>query len=98
MSVYRRRDGVCLVGIEGAYLLACTRKAREDCRYVSQVNELGAFIWEHMDGEDGAASAESLAKAVVREYEVDEAAALQDVSRFLEALCERGLMIRMEEK
>jgi len=56
---------------------------------VRVLNEVGAYLWERIDG---VRSATDLTDAVVAEYEVDPARAQADVLAFLAALAERGVI------
>ena len=47
------------------------------------LNEVGAFIWDRLPD---AESPEHLCKAVLEEYDIDEASAMQDVNEFLDSL------------
>ena len=53
------------------------------------LNEVGTSIWEAADGKT---SIQGIAERVCREYDVDPAAALQDVEEFVRALAEAGVL------
>ena len=56
---------------------------------VRVLNQVGATLWEQIDG---ARSAADLAAALVAEYDVDPARAQADVLAFLADLAERGVL------
>lgn len=53
------------------------------------LNETSAFLWEKMDD---CSKEEELVKALMEEYDVQEKAALRDVSAFLSFLLENGCL------
>lgn len=57
---------------------------------VKVLNEVGAFIWQALDGRSSAAR---IAAAVCTRFDVDVRTAETDVLRFLESLRERDLVV-----
>ncbi|MGI6754331.1 MAG: PqqD family protein [Eubacteriales bacterium] len=55
------------------------------------LNSVGTFLWEKLSAEGGA-DAESLASAVLEEYEIDEKTARADISVFLDRLSAAGIL------
>lgn len=69
--------------IAGDTILVPVGKAVYDSNGLFVLNELGAFLWELLPE---AENQEELLKAVLKEYEVSEQEARQDIARFLEQL------------
>jgi methyltransferase-like protein len=47
------------------------------------LNEVGSFIWNHIDGEK---SEDDIVKALIVDFNVDEERAIKDVKEFIESL------------
>lgn len=60
---------------------------------INVLNEIGACIWSLADGQR---TVREIAAAICVDYDVDQATAEQDTTKFLEALLERGV-IRLSE-
>ena len=58
------------------------------------LNEVGTAIWEAADGRR---SIQAIADALCAEYDVDRAAALADVTEFIEALAAAGIVSLSDE-
>ena len=58
-------------------------------RSMLKLNATGKLLWEQLTS---GASEEALVQSIVAEYEIDQATAAADVSRFLMALRERGVL------
>ena len=79
------KEGFILRKVGTQYVAAATGKASENFNGIIRLNESGAFVFRQL--QEGA-TAEELAARLLEEYDVDEAAARQDVDRFLAALKE----------
>ena len=53
------------------------------------INELGSFIWEHIDGD---ASLGDILDSVLSEYEAEREEAQEDLRRFIKELEEKGIV------
>jgi methyltransferase-like protein len=62
------------------YVLVPVANNIADMNSVYTLNETGAFIWEHIDGKR---SLSDLIEALVKEYEIDEKTASEDVFSFI---------------
>jgi methyltransferase-like protein len=62
------------------YVLVPVANNIADMNSVYTLNETGAFIWEHIDGQR---SVKDLIETLVKEYEIDEKAASEDVFSFI---------------
>ena len=60
-----------------------------DFRCMITLNATGAFLWEKLSEEQ---TAQTLTKALLDEYDVDEATAQRDVDAFLKNLRENALL------
>ena len=63
------------------YVLVPVTNNIADMHSVYTLNETGAFIWEHIDGER---SVEEIIAAVTEEYEIDNKSASEDVFSFID--------------
>lgn len=61
-----------------------------DLNLMITLNETGAFLWEQMQAETDEAA---LTAALLREYEVSEAAARAGVEAFVKKLNDHGLLV-----
>ena len=60
-----------------------------DLNMMITLNETGAFLWEHLQNET---DAEALVKALLGEYDVDEATARSCVEAFVKKLEDNGFL------
>ena len=84
------KEGFILRKVGTQYVAAATGKASENFNGIIRLNESGAFVFRQL--QEGA-TAEELAARLLEEYDVDEAAARQDVDRFLAALKEADALV-----
>ena len=84
------KEGFILRKVGTQYVAAATGKASENFNGIIRLNEGGAFIFRQL--QEGA-TAEELVARLLEEYDVDEAAARQDVDRFLAALKEADALV-----
>jgi hypothetical protein len=80
-TAWREYDGIALV-------------ITPDDRMVHQLNETGAFLWRTLG--TGSMSIDALADALVREFDIKSVSAREDVCRWVETSCGRGLCMREE--
>ena len=91
MNNYTLRPGVVLTNIHGVYLLISDRQARKYCRYIKQLNEIGAFIWEKL--EEGRTRDQIIA-LLRQEYDIPENQNLEaDVDVFFSSLLKNHYLI-----
>lgn len=75
--------------VAGEYLLVPVGKTTVNLNGMMTLNEVGAFLWEHLpDAENEAA----LVDAVLEEYEAERSEVEQDVSEFLAKLRELNII------
>lgn len=75
--------------IAGETVLIPVGKTVYDSNGLFMLNELGAFIWEHLPEAD---SAEDICRIVTDEYDVDLDTAKSDVEEFLQRLSSHGII------
>ena len=75
-SVVTRKTG-------NEYILVPVANNIADMNSVYTLNETGAFIWELIDGKR---DLEEIISELVKEYEIDESSAREDVHSFLEKM------------
>ena len=86
----KMKEGFILRKVGTQYVAAATGKASEIFNGIIRLNESGAFVFRQL--QEGA-TAEELMARLLEEYDVDEAAARQDVDRFLAALKEADALV-----
>jgi hypothetical protein len=76
--------------IAGETLLVPLRRGLADCDRIFILNEVGAFLWQALDGRD---DRDALVRRIEGEFDTAPGADLgRDVDAFLAALDERGLI------
>ena len=75
MKRYKTRPGVVMTTIGGQYILVAAKTAREHCPFKMLINETAAFCWQLL--EEGA-DMDTLAAALAKEYELEDASVLLD--------------------
>ena len=84
----KRNDNYIVRKIAGETLLVPTGAAAREFSGLITLNELGAFIWEHLNE---AENVQDLAAMIAAEYEVDPATARADAQEFLDLLISRHM-------
>jgi hypothetical protein len=77
------KDGYLLRTVAGSNIVVPVGEGSIDFSGVITLNEVGAFIWKQMS-EDTAV--DTIVKAVLDEYDIDEATAKADTEEFLDTL------------
>ena len=85
----KRNDNYIVRKIAGETLLVPTGAAARDFSGLVTLNELGAFIWAHLNE---AQDVQDLAQKIAAEYEVDLATAQADAQEFLDLLAEQHMV------
>lgn len=75
--------------IAGETILVPVGKTVYDSHGLFALNELGSFLWDLLPE---AENEDALVAAVLREYEVDEATARQDIAEFLDKLRQMNII------
>ncbi len=79
--------------MDKGFLVPVSEDIRE-MRKVYRLNELGWFIWENLEKKE---DPDGLASLISKEFSVGEAAALSDLSVFLNQLLCHGALLRKEK-
>jgi hypothetical protein len=75
--------------VAGNHVVVPTGKATVDFNGMITLNETGAFLWKQLSSDK---TEEELLFSLMNEYDVDEASAKVDISKFLEKLRMAGLL------
>jgi Coenzyme PQQ synthesis protein D (PqqD). len=79
-TVYSKSPSVVTRKTGNEYVLVPVANNIADMNSVYTLNETGAFIWEHIDGKR---YVNDLIEALVKEFEIDEKTASEDVFSFI---------------
>lgn len=89
--MYKLRDGIVLICVQGVYILVADKQAREYCPYMKRINETGAFIWDLLEKN---ISPDEMLRCFMETYEIDDVAPVrEDIAKYLDYLKENGYMI-----
>ncbi|MBQ6727355.1 MAG: PqqD family protein [Clostridia bacterium] len=83
------KDGFILREVAGSFIVVAVGEAVKGFNGIINLNETGAVLWKTLEK---GATKEQLVKALLAEYDVDEATAEKDVSAFIEKLQEAKLV------
>ena len=83
------KEGYLLRQVAGSSIIVAVGDEAVNFDGIKTLNETGAFLWKQIDeGKDK----ESIVKALMGEYEVDEETAQNDVEEFVNLLINNGLI------
>ena len=83
------KNGFLLRDIAGKSVVVATGEAAESFRGLIKLNETGAFLWRLLQNET---DEEKLKKALLKEYDIDEERAKEEISSFVARLKEEDLL------
>ncbi len=83
------KDGFVLRQVGGNHIVVPVGTATLDFRCIITLNDTGAFLWGLLD-ED--VTVEGMVAAMLKEYEVTEEVARQDIGAFVERLQQANLL------
>ena len=83
------KEGYILREVAGNFMVIPVGGDNRHLNKVINLNETGAFLWEKLGREQ---SAEALAEAMCREYDIAKEIALADVCEFLSLLQANGFL------
>ena len=83
------KDGFLLRTLGNTYVVVPVGQASVDLRGMISLNATGAFLWDALQSEQ---TERELVSRLLEEYDVQEDRASQDVARFVQLLCEHGLL------
>lgn len=88
-SVPRRSSKVVFRKIENEYILVPLMSTSEEAESIFNLNEIGAIIWEKVDGSKTVAG---IIDELCKEYDADSQAIREDVTAFMSDLAECSLI------
>lgn len=92
---YRTRTGIVLTSVCGQHVLVAAKEARENCPYVTKINETAAFCWRLLEN---GSTCSQLADRLMEEYDAEDISMVKDdVNRMLEDFLEEDYLVQMEE-
>lgn len=93
---YKTRKGIVLTSVCGQYILVAAKKARENCPYLTQINETAAFCWRLLEN---GSTRDELTDHLLEEFDADDASLVgKDVEIMLKNFLEAGYLIQTEEE
>ena len=90
---YKRNENFIFRKIDKEMVLVPIKNNVGDMGFIYSMNELGAFIWEHLDGSNRLVE---INKMILEEFEVSDKEAKEDLSTFLGDLEEIGAISEMK--
>lgn len=87
----RIKDNYMLREVAGSYVVVPVGKASEEFKGLINLNEVGAFLWKNLKNDT---TEEELVIKLMKEYEVDEKTATNDVHNFIQKLIEANLVTK----
>ncbi len=84
------KEGFILRNVADATVVVPTGKASLDFNGMITLNDTGAFLWRQLEND---VSMDDILKAMLSEYDVDEATARGGIERFIEKLRAEGLLL-----
>lgn len=82
-NIYQKDSNIVFRKIASEYILVPIRQQVADLNCIYVLNEIGALIWESIDGKN---SIEHILKGITAVYDVDEGTAKNDLSFFISHL------------
>ena len=93
---YRVKKGIVLTSVCGQYILVAAKKTRENCPYITQINETTASCWRLLEN---GCTCDGLIRFLLDEYDAeDENLVKEDVEKLLAKLFELGYIIKEDEE
>ena len=90
-EIYRKDDSTVARRIEDEIILVPIRQSVADLQSIYTLNEIGAHIWEQIDGQR---TASDILALVVEQFEVTEEEAQKDLTEFIQQLSAIGAITR----
>ena len=92
---YKTRTGIVLTSICGQHVIVAAKEARENCPYVTKINETAAFCWRLL--ENGSTCGQ-LTELLMEEYDAEDVSLVRDdVKKMLDNFLKEDYLIQMEE-
>ena len=83
------KDDFLLRNVAGSNIVVPIGEGSLNLSGVITLNEVGAFLWEKLSADT---TQEELVRALLDEYDVDEATAREDIQEFLDTLIRGGIL------
>jgi len=91
-EIYRHHDSIVFRRIEDEVILVPIRQNVADLEKIYVLSEVGAHIWEQIDGRRSTAE---ILPLILEEFEVTEEEARQDLAEFVQQLGSIGAIARV---
>ncbi|MDO4586558.1 MAG: PqqD family protein [Planctomycetia bacterium] len=85
------KENFILRNVAGSFVVVPTGKATVDFSGMITLNETGVFLWKQLETDQ---TKDELVSALLKEYDVDETTAQNDIEAFLKILEENNLLIK----
>ncbi|MEI6347741.1 MAG: PqqD family protein [Bacteroidota bacterium] len=82
-ELYHKKSSFAARNVGTEIILVPVKNSVADMNELFTLNEVGSFIWNHIDGEK---SENDIVKALIVDFNVDEERAIKDVKEFIESL------------
>ena len=82
-DIYQKDSNIVFRKIASEYILVPIRQQVADLNCIYILNEIGALIWEMIDGKS---NIEHILKGITAAYDVDEGTAKDDITSFINQL------------
>ena len=92
-TIYRKNPDVVSRNIAGETVLVPISEKTQTAGRLFTLNEVGAFIWESIDGEE---SVEGILNRILDRYDVGEKSASADLVELIESMERCGMIFRRE--
>jgi hypothetical protein len=86
----KTKDRFMLREIAGSWIVVPLGQRVVEFNGLMTLSESGALLWKEL--EKGAGQ-EQLVDAILAEYDIDKVTAQEDVNEFINAVCQRGLVV-----
>ena len=83
------KEGFLLREVDGTAIVVAVGAAAKSFNGMITLNEVGAFLWKQIEA---GADEDGIVKALLAEYEVEEARAAADVKAFIGKMREAGVL------
>jgi len=90
--LYQRNENFVFRRIENETILVPIKDNVGDMGSIYNLNDMGAFIWEHLDGK---IKLETIKDKILEEYEVSSREAAEDLNEFVTDLIEVEAVVRV---
>ena len=89
VAIMKIKEGFLMKEVAGSYVIVPVGENMVDFSAMITTNETGAFLWEQLKSDT---DIDALVKAVMSEYEIDDATARTDVEEYLRTLTDKNVL------